>query len=612
MKKIWNKFQSLAVAKKLLALSLVMSIVPICCILVLNYQLSGNVVRTQTGELLQANLEQNVSNIENFYKGYEKIIQGIYTDEFYTQRLKPINRWDDSERYQAEHEIEERLQELCYNNSGILGIAILGTHYDTCFYDTVTQSGESSFCFDLNKIKNNNTVEMIKDKRRTIYLPSTCIAQDGYGIYNCMYVIHQLTDFSEYQKGSVGFVILCFDETMIKNIYSPGNTKSNVTLIVDNQGNVISSAENNWRPQKLELDREEKEFFDQEEIEKATLKYVKDRKILKKTTLKVKSKGILGNQVYVLNVQDVDYGMQNFAYISVITALVGALVAVLCILLAWYTSNDVDKSVKYILDVMDRATKGGEEQIEENSITGTEFMRISRHFNRMTKRIEESERMERLAMVKEKNAEIQALEAQINPHFLYNTLDAINWMAVDKNEYTISKMLTELAAIMRYSIHGSNEIVELKDELTYLKKYIHLQQERLNYSFLSTLKADEKLYHVRIHKMLMQPLVENALVHGFPGKSEMDELYIEIFQTDENMLRIIVADNGSGMDSELVRLLNCYDYVADKVETSIGVRNVIARLKLYYGNDSSFRVVSGETGTKITMEIPCGKLEEMR
>lgn len=612
MKKIWNKFQSLAVAKKLLALSLVMSIVPICCILVLNYQLSGSVVRTQTGELIQANLEQNASNIENFYKGYEKIIQGIYTDEFYTQRLKPINRWDNSERYQAEHEIGERLQELCYNNSGVLGIAIFGTHYDTCFYDTVTQSGQSSFCFDLNKIKNNNTMELIKDERRTIYLPSVCIAQEGYGIYNCMYVVHQLTDFSEYQKGSVGFVILCFDETMLEYIYSSGNTKSNVTLIADNKGNVISSAENNWKPQKLELDREKKAVFTQEEIEKAALKYVKTRKILQKTALRAKSKGILKNQIYVLNIQDVNYGMRNFAYISVIIVLVGALAAVLCILLAWYTSNDVDRSMRYILDVMDRATKGGEEQMEESCITGTEFMRISRHFNRMTKRIEESERMERIAMLKEKNAEIQALEAQINPHFLYNTLDAINWMAVDKNEYAISKMLTELAAIMRYSIHGSNEIVELKDELTYLKKYIHLQQERLNYSFLSTLKADESLYHVKIHKMLMQPLVENTLVHGFPGKSEVDELYIEISQSDEQKLRIIVADNGRGMKPELVDLLNHYDYATDKVETSIGVRNVIARLNLYYGNASSFRVESDETGTKITMEIPCGEMEEMR
>ena len=138
-------------------------------------------------------------------------------------------------------------------------------------------------------------------------------------------------------------MILCFDETMLEYIYSSGNTKSNVTLIADNKGNVISSAENNWKPQKLELDREKKAVFTQEEIEKAALKYVKTRKILQKTALRVKSKGILKNQIYVLNIQDVNYGMRNFAYISVIIVLVGALAAVLCILLAWYTSNDVDR-----------------------------------------------------------------------------------------------------------------------------------------------------------------------------------------------------------------------------------------------------------------------------
>ena len=82
------------------------------------------------------------------------------------------------------------------------------------FMIQLRSQGKAAFVFDLNKIKNNNTMELIKDERRTIYLPSVCIAQEGYGIYNCMYVVHQLTDFSEYQKGSVGFVILCFDETI--------------------------------------------------------------------------------------------------------------------------------------------------------------------------------------------------------------------------------------------------------------------------------------------------------------------------------------------------------------------------------------------------------------
>src|SRR5699024_2954900 len=120
-------------------------------------------------------------------------------------------------------------------------------------------------------------------------------------------------------------------------------------------------------------------------------------------------------------------------------------------------------------------------------------------------------------MIREKNAEIKSLEAQINPHFLYNTLDTINWMALDREEYTISKMLTSLASILRYSIHRSNTIVEIEEELEYLKKYIYLQQQRFDYSFLCTVEADENVRGCMIHKMLIQPFLENTLVHGFPG-----------------------------------------------------------------------------------------------
>ncbi|MCQ4859532.1 histidine kinase, partial [Enterococcus faecalis] len=82
--------------------------------------------------------------------------------------------------------------------------------------------------------------------------------------------------------------------------------------------------------------------------------------------------------------------------------------------------------------------------------------------------IRTSNEQEKEALVREKYAEIKSLEAQINPHFLYNTLDAINWVAIDRKEYSISKMLTSLALILRYSIHKSNEIVEIRDELEYL------------------------------------------------------------------------------------------------------------------------------------------------
>ena len=92
IKRMWKKFQNLPMARQMLAVSLVISIGPILCILLINYQLSARVMREQTGELIQANLEQNAVNLENFCRDYEKIVQGIYTDEFYTEQLKPINR----------------------------------------------------------------------------------------------------------------------------------------------------------------------------------------------------------------------------------------------------------------------------------------------------------------------------------------------------------------------------------------------------------------------------------------------------------------------------------------------------------------------------------------
>ena len=208
-----------------------------------------------------------------------------------------------------------------------------------------------------------------------------------------------------------------------------------------------------------------------------------------------------------------------------------------------------------------------------------------------------------------RKSELDALQSQINPHFLYNTLDAINWVALDNEEYTISKMLTSLAAILRYSIHKSNEIVEIQDELEYLKRYVYLQQQRFDYSFICTIDVEEGLRHYRIHKLMIQPLLENTLVHAFPGNTGMDEVNIRIGRTGkEDMLEIVVEDNGVGMSQEQVGLFNHFDYQKEKIESSIGVRNVITRLKLYYGGQGSFHVESWKgterEGTRITMKIP--------
>lgn len=601
-KQIPERFHALAIGRKLLLLSLIVSIGPIVMILMINYQLSERVVKRQVDELIHANLTQNAVNIEKFCFGCEQLMKGIYTDDFFAERLKPINRWDDRLRYKAEYEIEQKLRDVCYNNSAIMGLAIVGIHHDICFYDTLTQSGETTTLFNMNQMDKDYVMEQARADRGWIYSPPVRIEDKEHGFYNCIYVLHQLTDFSAYHKGPVGCIVLCFDESTIRDIYSSGITKTSITVVVDKRGNMISSPARGWQPAKAEDLKTE--LVEQEAIDRDVMAYVQGNSLIGGIHPNVMSVPVMNGAFYVVNVQDYDYAALDFTYIFIITGLVGVLAILICIGFAQRTTVNVNDSLGAILHAMDGNREGDSQRVEETNIDGEEFVQIARHFNRMIKSIQDLQLVEREALMRQNDAEIKALEAQINPHFLYNTLDAINWLAIDRSEYGISRMCTSLAAILRYSIQNSNEIVELDSELEYLKKYVHLQQQRLNYSFLCTMKVDDDLKDIRIHKMLLQPLLENTLVHGFPGKSEINEIRISFRKLSKDRVRILIRDNGKGMSREMVKYFNQYDHERDSIGSNIGLRNVITRLKLYYGGKGSFYMRSDRNGTEITMDIP--------
>jgi two-component system sensor histidine kinase YesM len=319
--------------------------------------------------------------------------------------------------------------------------------------------------------------------------------------------------------------------------------------------------------------------------------------------LEVHISSIQNGVFYLINVQNITYALKDVQNITKIIVFIGILIGIVCILIAMSFAAGTDKSVKKIIHAMKKADQGDYE-VRISMEGRDEFAKIAHHFNDMITRIKEANRQEREALVRKKNAEIKSLEAQINPHFLYNTLDAINWVAIEHDEFHISKMLINLAAMLRYSIQRSNEIVTLQEELEYLRKYIYLQQERFCYSFHYVIHIDEMLNSCKIHKLLIQPLIENIIVHGFPGNTGNDEIEIDFQILYDNYIQIQVKDNGKGMSQELVEVFNNYDYRQDAIETSIGVRNVITRLKLYYGSNSGFRVASSESGTIVTMMIP--------
>ena len=205
-----------------------------------------------------------------------------------------------------------------------------------------------------------------------------------------------------------------------------------------------------------------------------------------------------------------------------------------------------------------------------------------------------------------RRAEIKALEAQINPHFLYNTLDSINWRAIDHGEEEISDMLGMLGSLLRYSVSNIDMIVLLRAEIEWLKKYVFLQRDRFSNSFDCLYDIDEDALDFPIYKMLLQPLVENSILHAFAGMKSGGLIHVSAALLPDGRLTIAVEDNGCGMDEDtLSRMQREAEGRNGRDSRSIGISNVAMRLWIYYQGEADFRIESMMgAGTRTTLIIP--------
>jgi sensor histidine kinase YesM len=191
--------------------------------------------------------------------------------------------------------------------------------------------------------------------------------------------------------------------------------------------------------------------------------------------------------------------------------------------------------------------------------------------------------------IEKREAQIRALQAQINPHFMYNTLQVIGGMALKKEVPEVYKITTALSDIMRYSLNFSDEMVSLKEEIEYFKAYLMIQDERFGNRINLEINMVEPLMDYLIPKLMLQPLIENSLDHGLSGKSGEWRIVLAGSLTDEGDLLLTLEDNGVGIEPErLIQIQENLRYEAEKSLKSsshIGLCNVNARIKLKFSED---------------------------
>ena len=251
--------------------------------------------------------------------------------------------------------------------------------------------------------------------------------------------------------------------------------------------------------------------------------------------------------------------------------------------------------LKYILDGMNKITTGDLTVRLKVDNNGDELDLISKNFNDMCIKLDRYIQRSYLAEIEQKNAELEVLQNQINPHFLYNTLESIRMKAICNGDKDVAKMLYSMAVIFRSQLKES-DVITVIQELHYCKKYLELFEFRFKGKFTSTVICPEEFMNYPIIKFILQPVIENYFVHGIRAESEGNEIGI-LVESEEDALVINVIDNGRGMSDEEIRIKNI-ELMENKIniKKSIGLFNVNGRIKAVYGERYGVQLKRSESG----------------
>ncbi|NOU62570.1 HAMP domain-containing protein [Paenibacillus sp. LMG 31461] len=279
--------------------------------------------------------------------------------------------------------------------------------------------------------------------------------------------------------------------------------------------------------------------------------------------------------------------------------LISAICIFFAILIPFLVVMSVAKRTNQIIRFT-RKVKQGDLSVRIPDVREDEIGQISRSFNEMIEELNLYIDRVYKANIKQKQTELTALQARVNPHFLYNTLEVIRMRAISQGAHDVGEMIYSLSALFR-SFVQQKKIYTLKHELEACRLYLELFQIRYKDKFTYAIDWDRRLGSVRVMKMSLQPIIENYIVHGLRSESSDNELHIRVKQV-EAFLHVQIEDNGNGISPQRLNELALFLQDEELEGESFGLRSINQRLKLLYGSEYGLKLHS-EPGQGTTIDI---------
>lgn len=280
-------------------------------------------------------------------------------------------------------------------------------------------------------------------------------------------------------------------------------------------------------------------------------------------------------------------------------------VSVIVTLLSFYISQSIAKPVKELSDVTKQVAKG-DFTVRTGIANDTELGVLGESLNVMIDKINELLQQVTTEQIRLRKAELELLQSQINPHFLYNTLDTIIWLAEGGDQKMVVSMVSSLSDFFRTSLNQGRDFVCIKEEIKHVRSYLEIQQVRYQDILEYEINISEELEQYIIPKITIQPLVENALYHGIKNKRGVGKIIVEGKLYDKNIY-LYVRDNGIGMSEDRLAKVNARINNIELNEKGIfGLYNVNERIRLRFGEEYGINIESKyNEGTSVIIKLPC-------
>ena len=306
--------------------------------------------------------------------------------------------------------------------------------------------------------------------------------------------------------------------------------------------------------------------------------------------------------VGVFSMDEVMSSVNTIVYILFTCVIISL---VLVVIVSFKFSRTLTNPIFKLKRLMKQA-ESGDLTVRFNFEHNDEIGELGQSFNHMIARIDQLIQMVYVEQENKRTAEMKSLQEQIKPHFLYNTLDTISWMARDYDAEDIVRLVDALTNMFRIGLSHGKDIITVKEEITHVSNYLYIQKIRYKDKLNYVIHVDESLYAVEVPKLILQPLVENAIYHGVKAKRGGGTITITGVPEGENLV-FTVQDNGAGMPQEKVEELNrrmSERSVLDE-QKSFGLFYIRERIQLCYGKGYGVHVESalGE-GTRVTITLP--------